>query len=72
MPLNLYANIYASGSVPNGWTPSQGGVIKYPVRNKELLRYLRQLAPGRWQKVIKRVIPAKSITSSINPARSLT
>lgn len=54
MPLNLYPNIYASGSVPAGWTPTQRGTIKYPVRNKVLGRYLRQLVPGRWQKVIKK------------------
>jgi hypothetical protein len=54
MPLNLYPNIHASGSVPAGWTPTPGGTIKYPVRNKVLLRYLRQLLSGRWQKVIKK------------------
>jgi hypothetical protein len=53
MPLNLYPDVYASGSVPTGWTPHKGGAIKYPVRNAAVLRYLRQLLPGRWQKVIK-------------------
>jgi hypothetical protein len=43
MPLNLYPDIYASGSVPAGWTPQQGGTIKYPVRNTMVLRHLRQL-----------------------------
>ena len=27
--------------------------MKYPVRNPAVHRYLRQLLPGRWQKVIK-------------------
>jgi hypothetical protein len=29
------------------------GTIKYPVGNPVVLRYLRQLLPGKWQKVIK-------------------
>lgn len=53
MPLHVYPDIYASGSVPSGWTPIQGGTIKYPVRNAAVLRHLRQLLSGRWQKVIK-------------------
>jgi hypothetical protein len=53
MPLNLYPDVYASGSVPTGWKPAKDGTIKYPVRNPAVLRYLRQLLPGRWQKVIK-------------------
>lgn len=53
MPLHLYPNIYASGSVPIDWHPARGGTIKYPVRNAGVRRYLRQLLPGRWQKVIK-------------------
>ncbi len=54
MPLNLYPDVYASGSVPAGWAPIKGGSLKYPVRNAEVLRYLRELLPGRWQKVIKK------------------
>ena len=57
MPLNLYPNVAASGSVPAGWTPTPGGMIKYPVQNRAVLRYLRQLLPGRWQKVIKKGFP---------------
>lgn len=53
MPLNLYPNLYASGSVPQGWRPVRGGALKYPVRNRAVLRELRQLRPGQWQKVIK-------------------
>ena len=53
MPLHLYANVYASGSVPSNWRPIRGSTIKYPVRNLEVRRYLRLLLPGRWQKVIK-------------------
>jgi hypothetical protein len=53
LPLHLYANIYASGSVPTGWTPTRGHTIKYPVRNPAVRRYLRQLLPGRWQKIVK-------------------
>jgi hypothetical protein len=41
MPLHLYPDVYASGSVPAGWTPIQGGTIKYPVRNAAVLRHLR-------------------------------
>jgi hypothetical protein len=54
MPLHLYPDVYASGSVPAGWTPIKGGTIKYPVRNAAVLRHLRQLQSGRWQKVIKK------------------
>jgi hypothetical protein len=54
MALNLYPDVYASGSVPAGWVPDKGGALKYPVRNPAVHRYLRQLLPGRWQKVIKK------------------
>ena len=47
MPLNLYPEIYASGSVPAGWSPLPSGMIKYPVRNPAVYRHLRQLLPGR-------------------------
>ena len=53
MPLHLYANVYASGAVTPDWVPTKGGTITYPVRNPAVRRYLRQLLPGRWQKVIK-------------------
>jgi len=53
MPLYIYTDVYASGSVPRGWVPTRGGTVKYPVRNPAVHRYLRQLLPGRWQKVIK-------------------
>jgi len=53
MPLYVYPNVYDSGSVPAGWVAAKAGAIKYPVRNRTLLQYLRQLIPGRWQKVIK-------------------
>jgi hypothetical protein len=53
MPLHLYPDVYASGSVPSSWMPTRGGTVKYPVRNPIVRRYLRQLLPGRWQKVIK-------------------
>ncbi len=53
MPLNLYPDVYASGSVPSDWSPSRAGAIKYPVRNRAVLRHLRELLSGRWQKVIK-------------------
>jgi hypothetical protein len=60
MPLNLYPDVYASGSVPAGWAPIKGaGTIKYPVRNARLLLYLRKLLPGRWQKVIKKGHPGE-------------
>lgn len=53
MPLHLYRSVYESGSVPDGWLPIKGGTIKYSVRNPNVHRYLRQLLPGKWQKVIK-------------------
>jgi hypothetical protein len=40
MALNLYPDIYASGSVPQSWSPTKGGTLKYPVRNKAVLREL--------------------------------
>ncbi len=53
MPLHLYQDVYASGSVPQGWRPVPNGTLKYPVRNPAVLRELRRLRPGQWQKVIK-------------------
>ncbi len=54
MPLHLYPDVYATGSVPPGWVPIKGGTIKYPVRNVAVRSYLRQLLLGRWQKIIKK------------------
>jgi len=54
MALNLNPNVHASGSVPAGWQPFRAGTLKYPVRNRAVLKYLRTLLPGAWQKVIKR------------------
>jgi hypothetical protein len=54
MPLNLYPDVYTSGSVPSGWAPLRGGTLKYPVRNPQVANYLRRLLPGRWQKIIKK------------------
>ncbi len=54
MPLYLYLDVYASGSVPLGWRPVRGGTVKYPVRNRAVLFVLRTLRAGRWQKVIKK------------------
>lgn len=53
MPLHLYQSVYASGSVPDDWIPAKDGTIKYRVRNPAVYHYLRQLLPGKWQKVIK-------------------
>lgn len=53
MPLHLYPDVYASGAVPQGWTPARAGALKYPVRNPAVLRELRRLRAGRWKKVIK-------------------
>ena len=53
MPLKLFADIRASGVVPDAWSPVPSGVIKYPVRNRAVLRALRRLRAGRWRKVIK-------------------
>ena len=53
MPLTLHPNLYASGSVPQGWTPNRGATLKYPVRNRAVLRELRRLKAGLSKKVIK-------------------
>ena len=53
MPLNLHPSVYASKSVPADWRPIRGHTLKYPVRNSAVLREIRRLRPGRWQKVIK-------------------
>ena len=53
MPLHLYPNVRASGSVPAGWAPTRDGTVKYPVRNPAVARHLRLLRPGTWRKVIK-------------------
>jgi hypothetical protein len=54
MPLHLYPDVYASGSVPDGWLPLKSGTIKYRVHNHEVRRYLQHLLPGKWRKVIKK------------------
>lgn len=53
MPLHLYVNLMASGSVPEEWEATRAGTLKYPVRNPAVERYLHELLPGRWRKVIK-------------------
>jgi hypothetical protein len=53
MPLNLYPDIYASGSLPQNWMPDRGGTLKYPVRNRAVHRELRRLRRSRWRKVIR-------------------
>ena len=53
MPLNLYPDIYGSGSVPQDWVPNRGGTLKYPVRNRSVLRELRRMRRSRWRKVIR-------------------
>lgn len=53
MPLKLYPNLNASGLIPGGWTPHRAATLKYPVRNRAVLRELRRLQVGRWKKVIK-------------------
>lgn len=53
VPLYVYSSVHTSGSVPEDWKPIRGKTLKYPVRNAEVRRYLRELLPGRWQKVIK-------------------
>jgi hypothetical protein len=54
MPLYLYPNVYAWESVPKDWKPIKGDTIKYSVRNSVVRRYLQQLLPGKWRKVIKK------------------
>ncbi|MEW6218242.1 MAG: hypothetical protein AB1634_01755 [Thermodesulfobacteriota bacterium] len=54
MPLHLYLNVHASGSVPQDWEPSKGDTVKYAVHNPVVRCYLRQLLTGSWQKVIKK------------------
>jgi hypothetical protein len=54
MPLDVYPNVHASGSVPTGWVPIKGRTIKYPVRNDRLRLYRRGLLAGKWHKVIKK------------------
>jgi hypothetical protein len=53
LSLKLHPDIFASGVVPARWFPAKGGTLKYPVRNRAVLRELRRLATGKWKKVIK-------------------
>jgi len=53
MALYVYRDVHASGSVSADWTAFKGGTLKYPVRNRAVSRYLRELLPGAWHKVIK-------------------
>jgi hypothetical protein len=68
MPLNLYPNIRASGSVPEKWRPAKASPEKFPVYNAPLLKYLRRLKPGKWQKVIKQGDIGEFTISSMNRA----
>jgi hypothetical protein len=67
MSLHVYPDVYASGSVPAGWLPSKGGAIKYPVRNAAVLTHLRQLLPGKWQKVITQTVNETRIIAAPSP-----
>ncbi len=67
MPLHLYPDVYASGSVLAGWVLTQGGTIKSSVRNPAVRFDLRELLPGRW--LSSRVIIGKYIILNIAPAK---
>jgi len=67
MPLNLYPDIQASGSVPHDWKPVRGGTLKYPVRNPAVLRELRRLLSGRGKKSSSKGTPAKFMTLNMLP-----
>ena len=60
MPLYLYPDVYASGSVPWGWRPVRRGTVKYPVRSCESC----DRADGK--RLSKKAIPVKSITLNAN------
>lgn len=53
--VKLYNSWKKAPSVPKGWKPakSPGGLIKVPVKNKQLLEVLRQLLPGKWMKIYR-------------------
>ncbi len=53
MPLHLYQNIRASGSVPQDWVPDKRSTVKYRVFNARLLKHLCELRRGRWRKTLK-------------------
>jgi hypothetical protein len=53
MALHIFRSIADSGSVPNDWKPNSKSGVTFRVRNKRLLRYLRELRCGRWCKVLK-------------------
>src|SRR5439155_5317697 len=53
MPLHLYPNVYESGSVPDGF-PLKAAPSSIRCETGAVRRYLRQLLPGKWEKVIKR------------------
>jgi hypothetical protein len=67
MALNLYRDVYASGSVPQGWTPRRGAAVKYPVRNRAVLRELRRLRSGRGKRLSNMEILAKFTTLNTAP-----
>lgn len=54
MPLYVYRSLLDSGRVPITWRPLPRELIKYPVRNRELRKYLNSLLPGGWRKVIQK------------------
>jgi hypothetical protein len=52
-PKNVYNGIKNAPKYPEGFTVRPGGLTKNPVDNKGLLDQLRQIEPGKWQKVYK-------------------
>ncbi len=69
MPLYLYSNIYASGLVPEGWTPTKGATIKYPVRNPLFVVISAYYCPANGKRSSKMAIQVKYIILNTPPAR---
>jgi len=49
----VFRNFRDSPTVPPGWKarPQPGAVVKVPIKQVALLKFLQQQIPGRWMKV---------------------
>jgi len=53
--VQLYNSWKEAPQVPKDWKPADppGGLVKVPVRNRQLLAALRHVLPGKWVKMYR-------------------
>jgi len=71
MPLRLYPNVYASGVVPQGWTPSRSATLKYRSETVQSFGNYGDFEPAGGKRSSNREVSANCITLNMNPGASL-